>query len=201
MNALSFTARIYKLGINPCVDVPAEAAHFFKRRGFVPIVGLVNGKTYRATLVPRGDGLHRLYLNEPIRKATKTDVGSDVRFELKLDRTSRVIKTPSEFASALKAQPAAQTAFRRGDSVPPPRIAPLDNWRETPGDAAVPHPAHHRQPREPQIETAATFRSPPSVSPSVIAVTISWRFPFLRAPCACLRAPFSSHRISSAAPA
>ena len=125
MKALSFTAKIYKLGINPCVDVPAEAAHFFKRRGFVPIVGLVNGKPYRATLVPRGDGLHRLYLNEPIRKATKTDVGSKVRFELKLDRASRVIRTSSDFASALKAQPAAQTAFRQAT---PSRRRELLRW-------------------------------------------------------------------------
>jgi Bacteriocin-protection, YdeI or OmpD-Associated/Domain of unknown function (DUF1905) len=125
MKALSFTARIYKLGINPCVDVPAEAARFFERRGFVPIVGLVNGKPYRATLVPRGDGLHRLYLNEPIRNATKTDVGSDVRFELKLDRTSRIMKTPADFASALKAQPGAQTAFRRST---PSRRRELLRW-------------------------------------------------------------------------
>lgn len=113
MKVLSFTARIYKLGINPCVDVPAEAANFFKRRGFVPIVGLVDGKTYRATLVPRGQGLHRLYLNEPIRRATRTDVGSRVRFELKLDRKSRVIKTPPDFAAALKAHPPAHNAFRQ----------------------------------------------------------------------------------------
>ena len=125
MKTLSFTARIYKLGINPCVDVPAEAAHYFKRRGFVPIIGLVDGKTYRATLVPRGDGLHRLYLNEPIRKATRTDVGSDVRFELKLDRTSRVLKTPSDFAFALKAQPGAQTAFRQAT---PSRRRELLRW-------------------------------------------------------------------------
>jgi len=125
MKALSFTARIYKLGINPCVDVPAEAAHFFGRRGFVPIVGLVDGKTYRATLVPRGQGLHRLYLNEPIRKASRTDVGSEVRFELKLDRTSRIIKTPSDFASALREQPAAQTAFRRAT---PSRRRELLRW-------------------------------------------------------------------------
>jgi hypothetical protein len=125
MKAFSFTARIYKLGINPCVDVPAEAAHFYKRRGFVPIIGLVNGKPYRATLVPRGEGLHRLYLNEPIREATKTDVGSDVRFELKLDRTSRVLKTPADFASALKAQPGAQTAFRQST---PSRQRELLRW-------------------------------------------------------------------------
>jgi bacteriocin resistance YdeI/OmpD-like protein/uncharacterized protein DUF1905 len=125
MKALSFTARIYKLGINPCVDVPEEAAHFFKRRGFVPVVGLVNGKTYRATLVPRGNGLHRLYLNEPIRRATKTEVGNTVRLELKLDGASRVIKTPADLAIALRSEPEAAAAFRRAT---PSRRRDLLRW-------------------------------------------------------------------------
>jgi hypothetical protein len=66
MKALSFTARVYKVGINPCVDAPPEAGRIFERRGFIPIAGLVNGESYRATLVPRGGGRHRLYLNGEI---------------------------------------------------------------------------------------------------------------------------------------
>jgi Bacteriocin-protection, YdeI or OmpD-Associated/Domain of unknown function (DUF1905) len=113
MKALSFTARIYKLGINPCVDAPPEAGQVFQKRGFIPIAGLVNGEAYRATLVPRGGGLHRLYLNGEIRRATRTDVGSMVAVELKLDKASRAIRTPPDVASALRAQPRAMTNFRK----------------------------------------------------------------------------------------
>jgi hypothetical protein len=54
MKALSFTARIYKVGINPCVDAPSEAGKIFQRRGFIPVAGSVNRESYRATLVPQG---------------------------------------------------------------------------------------------------------------------------------------------------
>src|ERR1700731_303241 len=112
MKALSFTARIYKVGINPCVDAPPKTGEIFQRRGFIPIAGLINGEGYRATLVPGGGGLHRLYLNKKIQKATGTDVDSMVRVQLKLDKTSRAIRTPFDLASALRAQPLAMTAFR-----------------------------------------------------------------------------------------
>jgi Bacteriocin-protection, YdeI or OmpD-Associated/Domain of unknown function (DUF1905) len=113
MKALSFTARIYKVGINPCVDAPSEAGKIFQRRGFIPVAGSVNRESYRATLVPQGGGLHRLYLNGEIRKTTRTDVGSMVRVQLKLDKVSRALRTPVDFASALRAQPLAMTAFRK----------------------------------------------------------------------------------------
>ncbi len=58
MKALSFTARVYKVGINPYVDAPPETGKVFQRCGFIPIAGLVNGEAYRATLGPRGGGLH-----------------------------------------------------------------------------------------------------------------------------------------------
>ena len=113
MKILSFTARVYKIGINPCVDAPPETREIFQRRGFIPVAGLVNRQSYRATLVPRGGGLFRLYLNGAIRKATSMDVGSMVRIRLELDKRTRAIRTPSDFASALRAQPSAMTAFRQ----------------------------------------------------------------------------------------
>lgn len=79
MKALSFTASVYKIGNNPCVDAPSQAGNILQRCGFIPVAGSINGESYRATLVPRGGGLHRLYLNGEIRKATRTDVDSMVR--------------------------------------------------------------------------------------------------------------------------
>ena len=113
MKALSFTARIYKVGINPCVDAPPETHAVFQQRGFIPVEGWVNGESYRATLVPFGGGRHRLYLNGEIRKATATDVGSVIKVKLNLDEASRVIRTPADFAAALRAKPVAAATFRK----------------------------------------------------------------------------------------
>ena len=113
MKALSFTARIYKVGINPCVDAPAETYAVFQHRGFIPVEGSVNGESYRATLVPLGGGRYRLYLNGEIRKATGTDVGSVIKVKLNLDEASRVIRTPADFSAALRAKPVAAATFRK----------------------------------------------------------------------------------------
>ena len=102
MKALSFTARIYKVGINPCVDAPAETYAVFQHRGFIPVEGSVNGESYRATLVPLGGGRYRLYLNGEIRKATGTDVGSVIKVKLNRDEASRVMRTPADFAAAFR---------------------------------------------------------------------------------------------------
>ena len=114
VKALSFTARIYKVGINPCVDAPPETHVVFQRRGFIPVGGgSVNGESYRATLVPFGAGRYRLYLNGEIRKATGTDVGSVIKVKLNLDEASRVIRTPADFSAALRAKPVAAATFRK----------------------------------------------------------------------------------------
>lgn len=231
MKALSFTARVYKVGINPCVDAPSETGEVFQRRGFIPIAGLVNGEAYRATLVPRGGGLHRLYLNGEIRKATRTDVESMIRVQLKLDKASRAIRTPSDVASVLRARPLAMTAFRKAT---PSRRREILRWivsakrpetrqsriRRTtnpeclPGRGAALWRPPNPKPKEafsqlisvgaarrPYLrKTAATFRIAAACFFLRGSKVISFaRRAFPVPPCACLRAHFSSHRISVAA--
>ncbi len=66
-----FTARIYKLGINPCVDVPLRVGQAFGRRGYVSVTGALNGHPLRATLAPKGGGLYRLFINGEMRKRVR----------------------------------------------------------------------------------------------------------------------------------
>ncbi|NIS81617.1 MAG: DUF1905 domain-containing protein, partial [Anaerolineales bacterium] len=68
MEAEEFFAQIYKLGINPCVDVPTRVSEAFGVRGNVPVVGTLNDVEIRSTLVPIGGGRHRLYINTDMRK-------------------------------------------------------------------------------------------------------------------------------------
>jgi hypothetical protein len=50
--AQHFSAKVYKLGINPCVDVPQRVSQAFDQRGYVPVTGTLNGHVIRATLAP-----------------------------------------------------------------------------------------------------------------------------------------------------
>jgi len=72
-----FTATIYKVGINPLVDVPAEVSRAFGIRGYVPVRGRLNGAPIRATLVPSGGGRHRLYINGDMRKQAGVESGDE----------------------------------------------------------------------------------------------------------------------------
>ena len=106
-----FSATVYKLGINPCVDVPRRISDAFGKRGYVPVKGMLNGQPIRATLVPKGGGRHRLYLNGDMRKRANVEVGDRVRIVVYEDTQPRTVPMPAEFAAALKKNPKARAAF------------------------------------------------------------------------------------------
>jgi hypothetical protein len=114
--ALSFRAKIYKVGINPLVDVPREVSLALGKRGFVSVKGALNGYPYRATLVPKGKGAHVLHINGAIREVAGVDVGAEINLILEMDAAPRVPPMPKEFAWALKQNPRAQAVF---DKFPP----------------------------------------------------------------------------------
>jgi hypothetical protein len=107
-----FSAEIYKLGINPCVDVPRPVSDAFGRRGYVPVVGTMNGHEIRVTLVPKGEGYHRLYVNGAMRRAAAVGVGDEVRFELRFDPEPRELPVPDDLRQALR-ESGAQEAWER----------------------------------------------------------------------------------------
>jgi len=111
-----FSAIIYKLGINPCVDVPKSISQAFGKRGYIPVKGSLNGHSIRATLVPRGEGQHRLFINTEMRKQASVDVGDRVQLVLQIDADPRVVAMPDDFARALQKNSQAKEAFER---IPP----------------------------------------------------------------------------------
>jgi len=48
-----FSAKIYKLGINPCVDLPKKISVTIGKRGYIPIVGRINDFPLRPRLFRR----------------------------------------------------------------------------------------------------------------------------------------------------
>ena len=99
----TFSAAIYKTGINPCVDVPMRVTRAFGRRGYVRV---------RATLVPVGDGRHLLCVNGAMRKGAGIDVGDTIRVALEIDDAPREMPVPIDLARGLR-QAGAWGAFQR----------------------------------------------------------------------------------------
>jgi len=119
---ISFSAKIFKIGINPYVLLPAGVLkNIFKEagkdKGPIPVRGTIDSHAFIQTLVKYA-GKWRLYLNGPMRKAAAKDVGDKVTIELQYDAKERTISPHPNFAAALKKNKKATTTF---NSLPPSR--------------------------------------------------------------------------------
>ena len=108
-----FSAAIYRLGTNYCVDVPAEASRALG--GDPParhprVQGRANGHPFRTRLTPRA-GAYRLFLNGEVRAAAGAGVGDVVEVELWPDEAPREPALPADLARALDALPGGLEAF------------------------------------------------------------------------------------------
>ena len=111
----SFSAKIFKIGINPYVLVPsAVLKKLFKEagkdRGHIPIKGTINGHGFTQTLV-KYSGKWRLYLNTPMRKGSNSDVGEIVNMEIEFDPSDRTEPMHSRLFSALQKNKKANSIF------------------------------------------------------------------------------------------
>jgi hypothetical protein len=81
--AFVFTATIYKVGINPCVEVPQRiTAKLGAGKGFIYIKGKINGHEFVQTLVPVKKRPYRLYVNGPMLKGANAKNGDTVKFSI-----------------------------------------------------------------------------------------------------------------------
>lgn len=100
-----FKAKIYKVGINPCVKVPLTISKKMASvKGFIPIAGKIENHSFRQTLVPIKNSGYRLYVNGPMLKGAKVKVGQTVHFEIAQTTAPRPenVTIRKEFSDALK---------------------------------------------------------------------------------------------------
>jgi hypothetical protein len=79
----SFRATIYKVGINPCVDVPRRLTDQLQAvKGYIRVKGSIDGHPFTQTLVPVKEGPYRLYVNGPMLAAAAKTVGQAAVFSI-----------------------------------------------------------------------------------------------------------------------
>lgn len=108
-----FAATILKVGINPCVDVPAQVSAALGRKGYVPVECRINGHSFRAGLVSLGRGRHRLFINGRMRSEAGVNVGDEIEVELSYDPRPRDLPVPEALSRALRKSSAAAEAWGR----------------------------------------------------------------------------------------
>jgi hypothetical protein len=117
-----FKAEIHIIGINPFVFVPEEIlATLFKQagkdKGYIPVCGKVNSKSYQQTLV-KYSGEWRLYINTIMLKDSPKRIGETIDVSIAFDTSDRTIRPHPQLVKALKENSTAHKAF---DSLPPSR--------------------------------------------------------------------------------
>jgi hypothetical protein len=111
----SFTAKIYKIGINPAVDPPENVLKKLfevagKDRGPIPVRGTINGAEFNQTLV-KFQGGWRLYVNGEMLKASGSKLGDEVKVDIEYDSMPRNVSMPVRLRDALKFDKKAKIAF------------------------------------------------------------------------------------------
>ncbi len=77
-----------------------------------PVRATINGFTFRTTTCSMS-GAYWIPVNKGNREAAGISAGDKIKVRLELDTDPRVIKPPVDLAKALKADPAAQAAWKK----------------------------------------------------------------------------------------
>ena len=101
----SFTAKIYKVGINPCVEVPLRiTSKMTATKGYIPVKGQIGNHSFTQTLCPVKNAAYRLYVNGPMLKGSNTEVGDTVKFMIEQNEEPKKavdFDMPKEFRQQL----------------------------------------------------------------------------------------------------
>ena len=98
----AFEAKVVRKDFFFGIDVPAAVSAAIDRKGFVPILGSVNGAPVRSSLSPSRGGRHHLLLNREVRTAAKVEPGDRVKVVLRVDLEPPVYEIAEDLADALR---------------------------------------------------------------------------------------------------
>ena len=111
-----FLARIHKIWIMRCVDVPRDVSKALRsiagdNAKHIPVHGWIEGLPLKSTLMPRGGGAYRLHVHSRIWRKLGIDAGAAVEVTLLLDTEPRNVSLPPDFAAGLAETPRALATF------------------------------------------------------------------------------------------
>jgi len=113
----TFAARIQKIWIMRCVDVPREISAAIRKAAggkalHVPVRGWIEGLAMESTLVPAGGGRYRIHVHSRIWRKLRIDAGAAVEVALIIERERRETAVPADLAAGLADEPRALGAFQ-----------------------------------------------------------------------------------------
>jgi hypothetical protein len=94
------------------VIVPFDVEKTFGKKR-VKINAIIDGESYRGTLVRMGTPQHMLLVLKEIREKIGKSIGDEVSVTLEEDLAERIVEVPADIQKALETEPAAQAYFSR----------------------------------------------------------------------------------------
>ncbi len=100
---------------NPFVFIPSEILDEVfrkanKRKGYIPVKGTINGKSYQQTLV-KYSGDWRLYVNMEMLKNSPKRIGEEIEVGIEFDPSDRTIEPHPKLTKALSENKEAKEVF------------------------------------------------------------------------------------------
>lgn len=90
---------------------PFNVAEVFGTKARVPVIGTMNGFAFRSSLMPEGDGNHRMMVGKDLQAGAKAKAGDTVSVILQRDDKQREIEVPPELEAVLKKNKKASTFY------------------------------------------------------------------------------------------
>ena len=106
-----FSALLYVVGANCCVNVPESVSASLDSQGEVPVVVVVGGARIRTMLTPRGRGRHMLVVDRVMRRSAGVDTGDMVDVILWADIEPREMPIPADVVAAFSKVRGGKEAF------------------------------------------------------------------------------------------
>src|SRR5579862_5552186 len=108
----TFLARIYKIGLLRCVDLPRDVSIALGSGNRIAVRGSAEGLPFVSTLVPRGKGRHKLYVHGKIWRKLRRDAGDEIEITIERDFDSRELAMPADLMATLARTPRALATFQ-----------------------------------------------------------------------------------------
>jgi hypothetical protein len=111
MPAITFIAEIHNAGPNGAwtnFHTPFNTKDVFGKKGRVPVVLEIGGKTFRTSTFPEPDGSGYIQFSKSMQQETGIKAGDRVEVTLTLDSAPRELETPSDLLAVLNQNMVAQ---------------------------------------------------------------------------------------------
>jgi hypothetical protein len=91
--------------------VPFSVEEVFGSKARVSVSGTLNGFPFRNSLLPMGDGTHRMAVSKEMQAGAKAAAGDTVKVTMEVDRSERTAEVPAELEKAFKKSKKAAEFF------------------------------------------------------------------------------------------